>query len=127
MSDTCFGWLIVVCCVSVLVIVGSMIHALAYIMSEAVMVNAGDEAAGVSVYVNCAIQGIVAATMLSIWQLMYRGRIGTRSWENLWQMLGLQSCELRQFWGTLLLRFLCMLLLRHFPFGATSVKTTMWW
>lgn len=53
---------------SCLVTVGSMIHALTYVASEAVMTKGEDK---LSVQANCAIQGIVSCTALFSWQLIY--------------------------------------------------------
>lgn len=53
---------------SCLVTIGSMIHALTYVASEAVMTK-GEET--LSVQENCAIQGIVSCGALLSWQLIY--------------------------------------------------------
>ena len=53
---------------SCLVTVGSMMNALTYVMSEAVMTK-GDEP--LSAQVNCAVQGIVGSLVLLVWQVVY--------------------------------------------------------
>jgi len=53
---------------SCLVAVGSMIHALTYVASEAVMTKGDDT---LSVQANCAIQGIVSCSVLFTWQVFY--------------------------------------------------------
>jgi hypothetical protein len=51
-----------------LVFLGSIMHALTYVMNEAVM-TIGDER--IPVPVNCAVQGIVAMTAMVVWQILY--------------------------------------------------------
>lgn len=53
---------------SCLVTVGSIMHALTYVMSESVMTK-GEET--LSVQANCAIQGLVSCSALLVWQLVY--------------------------------------------------------
>ena len=53
---------------STFVVIGSMIHAMTYIASEAVMTKGEDK---LSVQANCAIQGIVSCLALFSWQFMY--------------------------------------------------------
>lgn len=55
---------------SCLVSVGSMLHALTYVASEAVMTK-GDRDDVLSVQANCAVQGIVSCTALFSWQIIY--------------------------------------------------------
>jgi len=51
-----------------LVLVGSIIHALTYVASEAVMTKGDDT---LSVQANCAVQGVVSSSALLTWQLIY--------------------------------------------------------
>lgn len=53
---------------SCLVTVGSIIHALTYVASEAVMTKGDDR---LSVQQNCAVQGIVSCSALLLWQIIY--------------------------------------------------------
>ena len=53
---------------SCFITIGSIIHALTYVMSEAVMTK-GDET--LSIQVNCAVQGIASCSALVLWQIFY--------------------------------------------------------
>jgi drug/metabolite transporter (DMT)-like permease len=53
---------------SCLVTVGSMIHAITYVASEAVMTKGDDK---LTVQQNCAVQGIVSCIALLLWQIVY--------------------------------------------------------
>jgi drug/metabolite transporter (DMT)-like permease len=52
----------------ILILVGSMMHALTYVMSEAIM-TVGEEQ--MSIRQNCAVQGLVAFGAFFFWQLVY--------------------------------------------------------
>jgi drug/metabolite transporter (DMT)-like permease len=54
---------------AILVIFGSAMHALTYVLSEALMTTqTGDR---ITVQANCALQGLVACAALSMWQIIY--------------------------------------------------------
>ena len=53
---------------SCLVLVGSIMHALTYVMSEAVMTKGDDT---LTVKANCAVQGGVCCVALFLWQMVY--------------------------------------------------------
>lgn len=53
---------------ALLVIFGSSMHAMTYVLSEAIM---GPSSHRISVEVNCAIQGLIAFTVYSSWQIIY--------------------------------------------------------
>lgn len=105
---------------SLLVLCGSIMHALTYVMSEGIMSKDN-----VSVQANCAIQGLVATVCLSMWQLLY-----TRShWEEAiaepiqaagttwYTVAGILSA----FFAANIVHSLCFFhTLKHFPGGATS-------
>ena len=103
---------------SILVFLGSCMHALTYVMSEGVMHN--DH---VSVQANCAIQGIVCCVAVAVWQLLY-----TKN--HIDQVLLVPLHEAQTTWlhaGILLATFglsnflhaLCFFFtLRHFPGGS---------
>lgn len=112
---------------SAMVLLGSLMHALTYVMSEALMSRGEREEAEppLSVYANCAIQGIVACGAMVIWQLVYtRPR---------WQELVVEPVHDAQttVWGAFFLlsaftmaNFLHSIgfffTLKHVPSGATS-------
>lgn len=106
----------------VLVFVGSSMHGLFYVMSEAVMI-VGEEK--ISVSQTCALQGATAALAFFLWQVFYTvPRFDVKIWEPMQES------------GTTLLAGLSLLgvfaiisfvhsitffhTLRHFPGGATS-------
>ena len=106
----------------ILVLLGSMMHALTYVMSEFIM-TVGDSK--LSVQQNCAVQGIVATVSFGIWQLVYTlprwdekigqpmNDAGTTAWDAL-KILGL-------FAATNFVHALTFFhTLRHYPGGATS-------
>lgn len=106
----------------VLVVVGSIMHALTYVMLEGIM-TVGDEK--LSIPQNCAVQGIVAATCFFLWQVVYtiprwEGLIGEpmeQAGTTVWAALGI----LVMFAGTNLVHAMTFLhTLRHFAGGATS-------
>jgi hypothetical protein len=53
-----------------LVFLGSSMHGLSYVMSEAVMIT-GEEERGLTVEQNCAVQGLTASASFLLWQLVY--------------------------------------------------------
>lgn len=53
-----------------LVLAGSSLHAMTYVISEKIM-TVGDAADLISVRANCAVQGIVATIILALWQIAY--------------------------------------------------------
>jgi drug/metabolite transporter (DMT)-like permease len=63
----------------IMVFLGSSMHGLFYVMSEAIMTT-GDER--LSVEQNCAIQGLTATTVFLIWQLVYTlPNVEAKIWE----------------------------------------------
>jgi len=106
----------------ILVIVGSALHALTYIFSEAIM-TVGEET--LTVTQNCGIQSTVATLVLGIWQVVYT----VPNWH---EAIGGPMAEARttMFWAVSLLvafGFLSWIhsvtfyeTLVHFPGGATS-------
>jgi drug/metabolite transporter (DMT)-like permease len=106
---------------ALLVTFGSSLHALTYVLSEALMVQ-GDR---LSVQLNCALQGFVACVLYLLWQLFYtRPRFhqlieipmetsGTHMSYAVCLLLSLSLSNLVH-----ALSFFYML--RHFPGGATS-------
>jgi drug/metabolite transporter (DMT)-like permease len=57
---------------SMLVVAGSSLHAMTYVLSEAIMTRGGKNK--LSVPANCAVQGIVACTVYGLWQVCYTRR-----------------------------------------------------
>lgn len=105
---------------SLLVFLGSCMHALTYVMSEGIMHD--DH---VSIQANCAIQGIVCCISVGAWQLIYTRthleevlldplRDAGTSWMH--ALLLLLSFGLSNFVHSLSFFFT----LRHFPGGSTS-------
>jgi drug/metabolite transporter (DMT)-like permease len=105
-----------------LVVVGSIMHALTYVMLEGIM-TVGDQK--LSIPQNCAVQGMVAATCFFLWQVVYT----IPRWETLigdpmqeagttvWMALGI----LVLFAGTNLIHAMTFLhTLKWFEGGATS-------
>lgn len=106
---------------ALLVTFGSSLHAMTYVLSEALMVR-GDR---LSVQMNCALQGFVACFLYLIWQIIY-----TRPHYHELIEIPMQTS------GTDMSYAICLLLslslsnlvhalsffytLRHFPGGATS-------
>ena len=106
---------------AVLAIVGSMLHALTYVMSEIVMTS-GEK---VAVRVNCFIQGAVACTAFMFWQIIYT----SQHYHNLIQKPMIEANAsyagaarvLFFIASTNLIHALTFFhTLRHFPGGATS-------
>jgi drug/metabolite transporter (DMT)-like permease len=105
-----------------LVVFGSMMHALTYVFSEIVM-TVGDEK--LSVRQNCAVQGIVAASSLFLWQIIYTL---PRWQEKIWGPMQAAETTMVQALSIFLVFALANLIhamtffhtLRHFPGGATS-------
>jgi drug/metabolite transporter (DMT)-like permease len=105
---------------SLLVLLGSCMHALTYVMSEGIM-----QQDKVTVQANCAIQGMVCCTCVALWQVIYTRthvedvllrpmqEAGT-TWIH--AALILLSFALANFVHALCFFFT----LRHFPGGATS-------
>ena len=106
----------------VLVLVGSMMHALAYVMSESIMTLGPTP---LSIQHNCAFQGIVAFTCFLVWQLVYTlPRFTEKILQPMQEANTTISIAL-----TILLSFAMANLvhaltyfhtLRHYPGGATS-------
>jgi drug/metabolite transporter (DMT)-like permease len=106
----------------VLILVGSAMHALTYIMSEGIMTVSEET---LSVQQNNAIQSAVAATTLGIWQLIYT----LPRWdEKILQPMEAAGTSYTQALGIMLLFAFSNLVhsstffytLRHFPGGSTS-------
>ena len=107
---------------SLLVTIGSSMHALTYCLSESVMTKLEDK---VSVQANCAVQGIVAAAFLLAWQVVYTW---PRFEELIWEPIQESHSSLTKV-CILLVGFsvanfvhaLCFFhTLKHFPGGSTS-------
>ena len=105
-----------------LVLFGSIMHALTYVMSEGVM-TVGNET--LSVLQNCAVQGIVATIAFFVWQMVYTV---PRFEELILEPMKLAGTSALHGLGVLFLFSLANLVhsttffhtLRHFPGGATS-------
>ena len=109
---------------AILVLVGSSLHAMTYVLSEAVMVTE-DASKSLSVETNCAVQGVVATCVSLSWQFIY-----TRRHFKERILLPMSAA------GTSIPGAICILLgltvsnlahglsyfytLKHFPGGATS-------
>lgn len=106
----------------VLVVVGSIMHGLFYVMSEAVM-TVGDER--LTVKQNCAVQNFTAACIFFLWQIVYTL---PRVDEKLWAPMQAAGTTFAVGLSALLLFSLANSIhaitfyhtLRHFPGGATS-------
>lgn len=106
---------------AVLAIVGSILHALTYVLSEIIMTS-GEK---LSVRVNCFIQGMVACTVFLVWQLVYT----SRHYEDLIQT-PLAEAHTTYVTAAKVLFYIAFAnlvhaltffhTLRHFPGGATS-------
>jgi drug/metabolite transporter (DMT)-like permease len=109
---------------STLIFLGSIMHALTYVMSEKIM--AGRE--GITIYANCAIQGMVAFFSILLWQLLY-----TRThWKEVIEEPMLEATGSTSWWPAAIgvlaafaianfVHALCFFhTLKHFPGGATS-------
>ena len=105
---------------TILITIGSSMHALTYVLSEIIMTKEK-----LSLPLNCSIQGIVAVTMYLLWQLLYTRKhyhdkieipmieSGTSVKAGLMVLLSLSVSNLihaTTFFYTL----------KHFPCGATS-------
>ena len=107
---------------SIFVVIGSMIHALTYVASEAVMTKGEDK---LSVQENCTIQGVVSCLALFSWQLVY-----TRPRFNELILEPMEAnhtsylkaiCILLSFTCANLIHAVCFFhTLKHFPGGSTS-------
>jgi drug/metabolite transporter (DMT)-like permease len=105
---------------SILVLLGSSMHALTYVFSEWLM-----QEDKVSVPANCAIQGIVSCFSIGIWQIIY-----TSSHLNELILIPMKNANTSWFYASSLLflfglsnfvHALCFFFtLRHFPGGSTS-------
>lgn len=107
---------------SLLVMIGSTMHALTYCLSEGVMTKLDEN---VSVQANCAIQGIVASLILLCWQLVYtRPRFEELVWEPVQESRTSWSYAWSILFGFALANFVhsfCFFhTLKHFPGGSTS-------
>jgi hypothetical protein len=106
----------------VLVFVGSMFHALTYVMSEGIMTVGSDK---LSIRQNCAVQALVAAAALLVWQFVYTL---PRFDEKIWQPMQAAEATLWDALQILVIFALANLIhaltffhtLRHYPGGATS-------
>jgi drug/metabolite transporter (DMT)-like permease len=107
---------------STLIFLGSTMHALTYVMSEKIMRE------GISIYANCAIQGMVAFFSILLWQLLY-----TRThWKEVVEDPMLEATGSTSWWPAAIgvlaafsvanfVHALCFFhTLKHFPGGATS-------
>lgn len=57
---------------AVLVILGSSLHAMTYVLSEAIMNSQSTSSTQkISVEMNCAIQGVIASSVFILWQILY--------------------------------------------------------
>jgi drug/metabolite transporter (DMT)-like permease len=57
---------------AVLVIIGSSLHAMTYVLSEAIMgSHSTSSCEKISVEMNCAIQGVIASAVFLLWQIVY--------------------------------------------------------
>ena len=57
---------------AVLVILGSSLHAMTYVLSEVIMGSQSTSSSEkISVEMNCAIQGVIASTVYILWQIVY--------------------------------------------------------
>ena len=104
------------------VLFGSAMHALTYVMSEAVMTKVTEP---LSVSQNCAVQGIVACFAFFLWQLIYTlPRYEEKILEPMLhaETSGLHAMEiLLSFAGMNLIHAITFFhTLRHYPGGATS-------
>lgn len=106
----------------ILVTLGSSMHGMFYVMSEAVM-TVGSE--NLSVQQNCAIQGLTAFSTLFLWQLVYTV---PRFDEKLWEPMQRAGTRLTLGLGVLVVFALISFVhsmtfyytLRHLPGGSTS-------
>mmetsp|Transcript_15809 Transcript_15809/g.27530 ORF Transcript_15809/g.27530 Transcript_15809/m.27530 type:complete len:235 (+) Transcript_15809:3-707(+) len=107
---------------SFLVMIGSAMHALTYVMSEAIMTLGDDK---LSIFQNTGIQGTVAAVAFIFWQLIYTlPHFETKVWEPM-QVAGtsiLYALILLTAFGfaNLIHSITFFHTLLHFPGGATS-------
>lgn len=112
--DVLHGLLLVLC--------GSALHALTYIMSEGIMTITHEQ---LSVRQNCAVQGIVAALTFGLWQIFFTI---PRFDDKIWQPM--QAAETTWINGLAILGLFSLAnlvhastffhTLKHFPGGATS-------
>lgn len=106
---------------SCLVVFGSSLHAMTYVLSEAIMTR-GDK---LDIAVNCAIQGLVACTAFLMWQIFYTrprftelilipmNNAHTTSFRAIRILLSLS-------FANLIHALTFMYTLKYFPSGATS-------
>jgi drug/metabolite transporter (DMT)-like permease len=107
-----------------LVIAGSAMHALTYVMSEGIM-TVGEAHETLTILQNCAVQGIVACVSFLVWQIVFTiprwhekisepmQQAGSTIWYGLYVLL--------LFFGANLIHSVTFMhTLRHYPGGSTS-------
>mmetsp|Transcript_10537 Transcript_10537/g.16186 ORF Transcript_10537/g.16186 Transcript_10537/m.16186 type:complete len:429 (-) Transcript_10537:45-1331(-) len=107
---------------SILVIAGSALHALMYVLSEAIMTH---EVERLTIPQNCAIQGIVACSAFAFWQVVYTRRHFTELIQTPMNDAGTTAIQAITILFSFSLANLVHALsffhtLKHFPGGATS-------